>query len=655
VAIVVTDVHRDGRGEEWMRSALNGLAKSPADGLGGPALLLPVAASSFREAGTYTVDVEATAPGRVLQRLQLRLTRPSAVLNASPVQLRHEIPLGGSRGSWEGSLLIAERSGATGINDITAAAPLFAGRHGATLRFRDGAAGVAPGTAARIPFSVDGVLPLGTTTGTIRLSSPQLAAPLDVPITITIYRSHKLLICVIVAGLLLGWLVRTYLTRRIERNRLRVQADDVLLRMEDAIVAHADPIFQSAVRALADPLRVARDRGKSESLTTAITTADTRLRTALEALQMRLDRARERTMVLARLVRTDWSLPVGLALSIGHAREAQSLAEGALATGDAHEADRLLDAAEEGLRNAFDDALSTWPIERTAVLEALAALPPEVREKAQPWIDAIRTDTEALQPREGEQVESLRPALSTMHRARKRQERLAGQLAEWVGALAAAVEGALTRGTPVLTALAEFLGSIEAFRGRAGAYGQDPDAMLAGVTSELPTLHQAFRSVIAAHTPPNAMAEVQALLAEGRYVDASERVARAVQREGVVLRTGSLTATNVTGFRASGGVSEVGSPDAARADAVPVPGIGIPERVRVHRARVWRQLVLDEAVLTMIVGAGITILGYYLYSPSFVGTGRELLTIFLWAFGLDVGAQVLVAQSARLSASGAAA
>jgi hypothetical protein len=38
-----------------------------------------------------------------------------------------------------------------------------------------------------------------------------------------------------------------------------------------------------------------------------------------------------------------------------------------------------------------------------------------------------------------------------------------------------------------------------------------------------------------------------------------------------------------------------------------------------------------------------------------VGTGRELLTIFLWAFGLDVEVQTLVEQSARLAAPGAGA
>jgi hypothetical protein len=237
-----------------------------------------------------------------------------------------------------------------------------------------------------------------------------------------------------------------------------------------------------------------------------------------------------------------------------------------------------------------------------------------------------------------------------MHRARTRQETLTRKLGEWMAALAGQVVASLTRGTPDSAALAEFNTVIEAFRTHAAEPGQDADGALARLAADLHGVNRAFESVIGAHTPKHAVPEVQTLIAEKRYVEAAEGAGRAASPEGAVLRHGPRALEDGVAVPFTGAISEVDSPDAARSGPVPIPGIAIPESVRVHRARVLWRLILDQALLTLILGAAITIIGYHLYSPSFIGTTRELLTIFLWAFGLDVGVQALVSQSARLSA-----
>lgn len=655
VNVVVTDVHREGRGEEWMRHAVDRLTKSPTDARSGPALLLPVVSTAFYEAGTYMVELEATTLGQPLQRLQLRLTRAPAVLAAAPVQVRHEVPLVRRESGWGGSLLVAETSGAAGVIALRPLPPLLAVPGGATLRFGDPRS-VPVGTPVRIPFEVNGILPLGSTAGTIRLTSPQLGAPVDVPVTIFTHRPHWLLVAVILAGLILGWLVRTFLTGRIERNQLRVQADDVLQRMETAVETHTDTTFQEEVRGLANTLREARDGKAAEALATVITAADTGLRTAFDRLKTRLDEARERGVVLGRLVRTEWSLPSAPTTALLDARKALKDAEEALVRGDAAGACQLLDRAEAGLKDAFRNALNTWPIERRTVLDELTALPPAVRNRAQPWIAAIETDLEAVQVPGDDEIESLRSPLAAMHRARLREEQLTEALVEWVDALGAEVQVVLGTGTPNAKAIAEFRAALETFRARAGTSSQDPDERLRILAGDLPVLNRAIRTVVTSHTSQAAMAEVTALLAEGRYVEAAQRAARQEDDEGPVLRD-TPESQKPAGMAAAeaGGVFHVPEPGIAGARGVSLLGLGIPEPVRVHRARVWKQLMLDQALLTVIVGAAITILGYYLYSTDYVGTGRELLTIFLWAFGLDVGVQTLVAQSARLAGPSAGA
>jgi hypothetical protein len=179
---------------------------------------------------------------------------------------------------------------------------------------------------------------------------------------------------------------------------------------------------------------------------------------------------------------------------------------------------------------------------------------------------------------------------------------------------------------------------------------------LGALASKVAVLNAAFDRLIVAHTRPQDSGEVRALLADRRYVDAAKRAARPAAREGAVLGDDQpLLAGRDIRPSVSAGPSGVDLPNVPQVEVAAGYGITATEPVHVHRARIWRQLILDQAVLTLMVGAAIAIVGYYMYSTTFVGTGRELLTIFMWAFGLDVGVQTLVAQSARVASPGGAA
>jgi hypothetical protein len=649
VRVVVTDVNNGGRSEGWMMDAAGKLDKSPANAAGGPALLLPVAPDAFREAGTYLVEVEATA-GRQTQRLQLRFTRPAAQVTAAPIQLRRSVGFGRSVGAWADSVLVRETSGTASIVQLTPRPPLFAVPGGATLRFSSAPVRIAAGGTTRIPFQVDGQLPLGITTGTMQLASPQMSAPVDVPVTIRTQRPEWTLFAAIALGLVVGWLARNYLVRSIERGRLRLQADDVLVQMDEHRTAHADADFRTQVDALADPLHHARDRGSPAALTAAITTADTGLRTALEGLAARLAAARDRAAALARLVRTEWDLPSPAAAAFHRARAAVAAAEADLARHDAAGAGRRLTGAEDTLKTAIGDVVAKWPLQAANTLDELAELPPGLKEGAATWIEALRTDVGQVVQPEADDLETLRPMLGVIHRARTREAQLAAALAEWVGAMGARVIDALQDGTPDAAALAAFRAELQAFDRAATGPDRNPDpdqALQALALHGLPAVEEAFRTVIAVHAPAAAASEVKTLLDERRYVEAATRAAVSV--EGSVLNEDGEAPGDAAPETDGAEVPDVAAPATPAAGGVPLPTIGVPQRVRLHRVRVWWQLLLDQALLSLIVAAAIALTGYYLYAADFVGTGRELLTIFLWAFGLDVGIETLVAQSARLA------
>jgi hypothetical protein len=62
----------------------------------------------------------------------------------------------------------------------------------------------------------------------------------------------------------------------------------------------------------------------------------------------------------------------------------------------------------------------------------------------------------------------------------------------------------------------------------------------------------------------------------------------------------------------------------------------------VHGARaiasVRTTLASVERIETIFAGAIITVAGWVIFSPSFIGTFPELFAVFLWGFSADVGA-----------------
>ncbi len=73
------------------------------------------------------------------------------------------------------------------------------------------------------------------------------------------------------------------------------------------------------------------------------------------------------------------------------------------------------------------------------------------------------------------------------------------------------------------------------------------------------------------------------------------------------------------------------------------------EDVQVSFKRTQRQLMIGEAVQTGAVGLLFALVAYTVYADQFIGTTKELIGIFFWAFSLDLTvAKLLDAAKGRI-------
>jgi hypothetical protein len=74
----------------------------------------------------------------------------------------------------------------------------------------------------------------------------------------------------------------------------------------------------------------------------------------------------------------------------------------------------------------------------------------------------------------------------------------------------------------------------------------------------------------------------------------------------------------------------------------------MPATIEHLRVSTFRGLLINRLVQNLIIGAGIAVIGYAIFSEKFVGTVQDLAAIYFWAFGIDLSVSALVAASGKL-------
>ncbi|MCY1021351.1 hypothetical protein [Pyxidicoccus sp. MSG2] len=304
-----------------------------------PKLPITVHPPAMPFTGTYTVRLRPVRDGKPepARDIQLTFQRPAARLRVQgPWQLEHTL---GSDSLAPTTLLIEEASALAHVNLPLPVAGRLRGPGGETLsaeiRFTAslapdaGSGELGAGQKLELVPRLEGSVPLGVSTGTVRLESPQLAAPVDVDLRLVSRAPLCWLPITIIGGILLGLIYRQCLEEWQKSDEALLEASKVHARLEQLAASEADEGVRNKVRAALQPLTSAiQSKAGADGLTAAATKAGEAVDAVLAEAEERRKAVRTSLATLA----SDLSHPAGhspaIAKLLGEARrEREALLE----------------------------------------------------------------------------------------------------------------------------------------------------------------------------------------------------------------------------------------------------------------------------------------------------------------------------------------
>jgi hypothetical protein len=265
--------------------------------------------------------------GEAQQRQTVQLTVPAAVLRQPPaLQVIRKVPfLFFTEPGFTPALVLSagEKSRSPAYLTITMQDRFsdVQQEYGGQLVF-DPKTPVPADGSTPLSYKLDGEFPLGVAKANLIVTSRQLEAPLTIPVEVRTRRVKAVLWSVIVAGLLLGYLLRTLLKQQVQYGELKQQAIDRLHDLKQAYDKAADEEFRERVAHEANELDDVLQhvtRRSQPALVNAINEAGKELADAQADLQQRLTAAKNEVQEFTTLTTTGWRVSAAIAASLRQA------------------------------------------------------------------------------------------------------------------------------------------------------------------------------------------------------------------------------------------------------------------------------------------------------------------------------------------------
>lgn len=348
------------------------------------ALALPV--------DTYTVIAAITsklAPSEPAQFLAIKLVRPAAalkVLEESVILWSESWPWGLNRSTFTLHLRETDRKAALHgltVTDVRKASkePSDTG----LLKLTPSSTTIAAGAEGQIAISLEGDFPPGTTEGKLHLRSPQLSVggkdtvEMDYKIQSIVRPAAFWIPLCVLAGALIGWLVRIALDRQRKLLAARIKASTAREALNAALATSVDKLLTSALNNALTALDDALRSGDTTKIEVAAESAQTARNNAEAELKQRhRDLIKEATDILA-VLQVGWQVPPAVQMNVA---AAQPFVQGIIdlaSTLNVEEAREQFNAARGARLDAVANECHLWSKGAAAYLaEAAANLPPRV-------------------------------------------------------------------------------------------------------------------------------------------------------------------------------------------------------------------------------------------------------------------------------------
>jgi hypothetical protein len=635
-------------------------------------LRIAVAPDRARDAGTYGVVIRAQPATGDAQLLNVNVVRPAGELRFafSPLRLSRTVYF------WrivddvpDAVTLIASPRRGT----VTPAQTLWSG----DLRSSDTTIvgqvristpqRITAGTTVAAPLSVVGDPPLGTSTATVRIAAPQLAAGVvEQTVEVVSRLSSVWLLIVVALGIAVGHLVRHVLENRRLRSEALLSANSVRDDLQELARKTPDAEdLQNLQQILATLERVMRDhRSTPEQISAAAESAAVAAKEVIAMMNVIRAKSTERIAALRGVL----GKPEGHVASIG-AVVRDLLAsirsqEQSIAAGELRSVVRELDEIEGSLQETVYEALAQWTAELRSALTTFAAA------SSSPIVADSVANARALVDRVADGVE-IGPRLDTakklasvlrvnlfktaLHEITDEATRVLDQAsaAGDKSAIAAAREQVNSvsswHAEPAGEPLHQLMVDIQAMR---SAVGSIPAAPTEVALKFDPAKTAAARAAAAAATTVITSRRTTRIIVSGPAVVGERLSCRLVsvdgQLDGVANVTWQVNGVVIASEGALSVAIDLREPKllTINADTTFVDGSNDSTSVVLHVSPLMELQSTDllieitrrvQWIQTIVAGLLIALSGFVIFRAHFIGTPEDLLVVFLWGFGSDVG------------------
>jgi hypothetical protein len=506
------------------------------------------------------------------------------------------------------------------------------------------------GRPATLAYSSTGDRPLGSVKGSFELSSPQLGTPLSVPFEIRSRACRGYIFLIIGIGVLLSWFLKYRLKSTVVLAQARLDAARVAERAQQELEGRTDSSFDEALAAL-EALKTAVKSKDAADIAKAAADLEAKLTAALTTFNQKKADAQKRLDQMQDLAEPHWALPQPLLDVLQDAvgttmKEAQAT----LDSGDAGTALQTVNAAEHAVAEQLAAAAALWRKSVLAAGSTLSTYPAGLSKQVQvTFADRF----EALRPvLDGAELNNPNAPLSQLLEflpglcaVYARANDCFWQLGELMKLESRGIRESFAGVTLKDPAAFEQLGkvveesSFEVSRQAVAAAGEDALIKL------LNDLKAAWQAGLGGQVDLTNVTLAKDKLDAREYVEAAGIVLKVLQKPGGNVPLGTRTlkqASLLVGER-------IASPTLMVIRSQRHAKTRDPYLVLARQSR-W-QIARAQFLQTAFAGALATLVGYMTYQKNFVGNAGDVITIFFWAFGIDLSVDALL----KLTFSGKAA
>lgn len=520
---------------------------------------------------------------------------------------------------------------------------------------------IAPGEIATATVRLEGLFPLGTTAGRLEIRGDQLTTSHGIEYQIRARRTGKWIVLITAAGFLFGWVVRVFLKERqllheslallsdvvqqIQRTKSEIQ-DQVLHRQADEILSKLKRSSSSRVQL---ELKAAADVGLNA------------LQAAVSEYNERRRQAAQRLEAIVPVMQRRWTLPASLAGRVDGVREDCKAIQDKLRHGHVSDAEEQLSRLQGETLVALGNELNSWSRNAAVYLNELVAHPlPQTSRGCELTASAVQSWESLFAGNAGSATtvnpEQLTMTLERVHSGRSAFEDIANHLVRETKKLGSWIDETLDAPLRPLDDQLRELNHCNELA--AGSVLQDidhPQTSLLELPGRRLSLRRNWEALLVAMLAPGTDARgVNEALSAGRWVEAIERTRDLMPR----VRGGrSLPAEGmeVAALNSDSTVLANGPVLFRTTFALPLPGLlntgGSDREIRGtndEKRGFERTARLASLLQTACLAILFTIVADVIYSPTWVGTNIEMLSLFVWAFGVDVSSEAFMSVIKRV-------